>query len=78
MTVIALYFVFFLLFFFLFDFLFFFLPVLACSSGNLSGDLYLSQQMDDQGWVPLALIAGFNKVNLIEDRKSPLSCDCSG
>ncbi|KAG1359443.1 la-related protein 1C [Cocos nucifera] len=32
------------------------------SSDNLCKDIYLRQKMDDQGWVPISLIAGFNRV----------------
>lgn len=32
------------------------------SPENLCKDLYLRQNMDDQGWVPISLIAGFNRV----------------
>lgn len=32
------------------------------SGENLIKDTYLRQNMDDQGWVPIKLIAGFNKV----------------
>ncbi|KAJ0969895.1 hypothetical protein J5N97_022772 [Dioscorea zingiberensis] len=32
------------------------------STENLCKDTYLRQKMDDQGWVPVSLIAGFNKV----------------
>ncbi|CAL4920839.1 unnamed protein product [Urochloa decumbens] len=32
------------------------------SDDNLCKDTYLRQHMDDQGWVPLSLIAGFRKV----------------
>ncbi|KAH7653119.1 ArsR-like helix-turn-helix domain-containing protein [Dioscorea alata] len=32
------------------------------STENLCKDIYLRQQMNDQGWVPISLIAGFNKV----------------
>uniref|UniRef100_A0A0D9VPP9 HTH La-type RNA-binding domain-containing protein n=1 Tax=Leersia perrieri TaxID=77586 RepID=A0A0D9VPP9_9ORYZ len=32
------------------------------SDDNLCKDPYLRQHMDDQGWVPLSLIAGFNQV----------------
>ncbi|KAL6645202.1 hypothetical protein ACP70R_016810 [Stipagrostis hirtigluma subsp. patula] len=32
------------------------------SDANLCKDTYLRQHMDDQGWVPLSLIAGFRKV----------------
>ncbi|KAK4854357.1 hypothetical protein QYF36_022704 [Acer negundo] len=32
---------------------------------NLVKDIYLRQMMDDQGWVPIKLIAGFNKVKLL-------------
>jgi la-related protein 1 len=34
-----------------------------CSDDNLCKDTYLRQRMDDQGWVPLSLIAGFPKVS---------------
>ncbi|KAJ0964060.1 hypothetical protein J5N97_029182 [Dioscorea zingiberensis] len=32
------------------------------STDNLCKDIYLRRQMDDQGWVPVSVIAGFNKV----------------
>ncbi|KAG6509143.1 la-related protein 1B-like [Zingiber officinale] len=32
------------------------------SFDNLLKDTYLRQKMDDQGWVPISLIAGFNRV----------------
>ncbi|KAJ0974217.1 hypothetical protein J5N97_016182 [Dioscorea zingiberensis] len=32
------------------------------STENLCKDIYLRQQMNDQGWVPISLIARFNKV----------------
>ncbi|KAK1551080.1 hypothetical protein Q3G72_029929 [Acer saccharum] len=32
---------------------------------NLVKDIYLRQKMDDEGWVPIKLIAGFNKVKLL-------------
>ncbi|KAK8566299.1 hypothetical protein V6N12_059828 [Hibiscus sabdariffa] len=32
------------------------------SNGNLIKDIYLRQNMDDHGWVPIQLIAGFRKV----------------
>ncbi|XP_066400420.1 la-related protein 1B-like isoform X1 [Miscanthus floridulus] len=35
------------------------------SDANLCKDLYLRQRMDDQGWVPLSLIAGFPQVQKI-------------
>ncbi|XP_078174691.1 la-related protein 1C-like [Carex rostrata] len=35
------------------------------SYDNLCKDTWLRGQMDDQGWVPISLIAGFNKVKLI-------------
>ncbi|PPS01858.1 hypothetical protein GOBAR_AA18805 [Gossypium barbadense] len=34
---------------------------------NLIKDTYLRQNMDDQGWVPIKLIAGFKKVSLLTD-----------
>ena len=34
-----------------------------CSDDNLCKDPFLRQHMDDQGWVPLSLIAGFRKVS---------------
>ncbi|KAM6591323.1 hypothetical protein CsatA_013928 [Cannabis sativa] len=37
------------------------------SNENLIRDTYLRQNMDDQGWVPITLIAGFNKVQLLTD-----------
>ncbi|KAK8693052.1 hypothetical protein V6N13_070651 [Hibiscus sabdariffa] len=33
------------------------------SNGNLIKDIYLRQNMDDHGWVPIQLIAGFRKVS---------------
>lgn len=33
-----------------------------CSDENLIKDTYLRQKMDEQGWVPISLIAGFKKV----------------
>lgn len=35
-----------------------------CSDENLCKDIYLRKHMDDHGWVPLSLIAGFNQVSL--------------
>uniref|UniRef100_J3LK55 HTH La-type RNA-binding domain-containing protein n=1 Tax=Oryza brachyantha TaxID=4533 RepID=J3LK55_ORYBR len=32
------------------------------SEDNLCKDIFLRQRMDDQGWVPVSLIAGFNQV----------------
>lgn len=37
------------------------------SNDNLIKDIYLRQNMDDQGWVPIKLIAGFNKVLILTD-----------
>ncbi|KAB2036515.1 hypothetical protein ES319_D03G006600v1 [Gossypium barbadense] len=37
------------------------------SNENLIKDTYLRQNMDDQGWVPIKLIAGFKKVSLLTD-----------
>lgn len=37
----------------------------SCSTANLCKDTYLRQKMDDQGWVPVSLIAGFNKVSCL-------------
>ncbi|KAE8707769.1 putative Basic-leucine zipper transcription factor family protein [Hibiscus syriacus] len=37
------------------------------SNENLIKDTYLRQNMDDQGWVPIQLIAGFKKVSLLTD-----------
>ncbi|KAI4327773.1 hypothetical protein L6164_020197 [Bauhinia variegata] len=37
------------------------------SNENLIKDTYLRQNMDDQGWVPIKLIAGFNKVMHLTD-----------
>ncbi|MBA0787623.1 hypothetical protein Gotri_027454 [Gossypium trilobum] len=37
------------------------------SNENLIKDTYLRQNMDDQGWVPIKLIAGFKKVLLLTD-----------
>lgn len=33
------------------------------SQDNLCKDLFLRQNMDEQGWVPISLIAGFNRVS---------------
>ncbi|KAK5802829.1 hypothetical protein PVK06_030454 [Gossypium arboreum] len=37
------------------------------SNENLIKDTYLRQNMDDQGWVPIKLIAGLKKVSLLTD-----------
>lgn len=37
------------------------------SDENLIKDIFLRQNMDDQGWVPIKLIAGFNKVSYLTD-----------
>ncbi|KAE8707146.1 putative Basic-leucine zipper transcription factor family protein [Hibiscus syriacus] len=37
------------------------------SNENLIKDTYLRQNMDEQGWVPIKLIAGFKKVALLTD-----------
>ncbi|GAU34218.1 hypothetical protein TSUD_210000 [Trifolium subterraneum] len=37
------------------------------SDANLHNDTYLKMNMDDQGWVPLSLIAGFKKVKFLTD-----------
>ncbi|KAF5454599.1 hypothetical protein F2P56_024251 [Juglans regia] len=37
------------------------------SNENLVKDIYLRQNMDDQGWVPIKLIAGFKKVMLLTE-----------
>lgn len=44
------------------------------SSQNMAQDFYLRQRMDDQGWIPISLIASFNRVkklttevNLVRD-----------
>ncbi|XP_058777766.1 la-related protein 1C-like isoform X2 [Vicia villosa] len=37
------------------------------SNENLVRDTFLRQKMDDQGWVPIKLIAGFKKVMLLTD-----------
>ncbi|BAT99944.1 hypothetical protein LR48_Vigan499s004700 [Vigna angularis] len=37
------------------------------SNENLIKDTFLRQNMDDQGWVPIKLIAGFNKVMYLTD-----------
>ncbi|XP_020216475.1 la-related protein 1C [Cajanus cajan] len=37
------------------------------SNENLIKDTFLRQNMDDQGWVPIKLIAGFNKVMHLTD-----------
>ncbi|XP_022775452.1 la-related protein 1C-like [Durio zibethinus] len=34
---------------------------------NLIKDIFLRQNMDDQGWVPIRLIAGFRKVSMLTD-----------
>ncbi|XP_020243575.1 la-related protein 1B-like [Asparagus officinalis] len=35
------------------------------SNENLVKDMYLRQKMDEQGWVPVTLIAGFNRVLML-------------
>ncbi|CAN1226604.1 La-related protein 1C [Linum perenne] len=37
------------------------------SNENLIRDTFLRQNMDEQGWVPIKLIAGFKKVSLLTD-----------
>ncbi|XP_020202770.1 la-related protein 1C [Cajanus cajan] len=37
------------------------------SNENLVKDLFLRRKMDDQGWVPISLIAGFKKVKFLTD-----------
>ncbi|RDX66687.1 La-related protein 1C, partial [Mucuna pruriens] len=37
------------------------------SNENLIKDVYLRRKMDDQGWVPINLIAGFKKVKCLTD-----------
>lgn len=37
------------------------------SNENLIKDIYLRQNMDEQGWVPVKLIAGFKKVKLLTE-----------
>jgi len=37
------------------------------SVDNLCKDLYLRGQMDSEGWVPLSLLAGFNKIKALTD-----------
>lgn len=39
--------------------------VILCSDVNLIKDTFLRQNMDDQGWVPISLIAGFQKVKIV-------------
>ena len=34
-----------------------------CSDANLVKDKFLRSNMDDQGWVPISLIAGFPRVS---------------
>lgn len=36
-----------------------------CSNENLIRDTYLRRNMDEQGWVPINLIAGFTKVSFL-------------
>lgn len=38
------------------------------SHRNLQGDFFLRKNMDEQGYVPIAVVAGFNKVKLMTDR----------
>ncbi|OWM66467.1 la-related protein 1C isoform X2 [Punica granatum] len=40
------------------------------SEENLIKDTYLRQNMDEQGWVPISLIAGFKKVSNLTDNKN--------
>ncbi|XP_023766883.1 la-related protein 1C isoform X2 [Lactuca sativa] len=37
------------------------------SNENLVRDIYLRQKMDDQGWVPVNIIASFKKVSILTD-----------
>lgn len=37
----------------------------GCSDENLCKDPFLRQNMDEQGWVPISLIAGFKRVSFI-------------
>lgn len=40
------------------------IPFFSSSSAeNLCRDVFLRQNMDQQGWVPISLIAGFNRVS---------------
>lgn len=39
---------------------------LFCSNENLVKDTFLRQNMDEEGWVPIQLIAGFRKVSCLE------------
>ena len=32
------------------------------SDGNLQRDKHMKDNMDNQGWIPISLIAGFNRV----------------
>ncbi|KAK4853101.1 hypothetical protein QYF36_003744 [Acer negundo] len=43
------------------------------SKENLIKDTYLRQRMDDHGWVPIKLIAGFNKVKLLTNNINLIS-----
>lgn len=38
-----------------------------CSNENLVKDTFLRQNMDEQGWVPIKLIAGFKKVSVLQN-----------
>ncbi|KAJ4964135.1 hypothetical protein NE237_024074 [Protea cynaroides] len=40
------------------------------SSENLCKDIFLRQNMDEQGWVPVSLIASFNRVKLLTNNIS--------
>ncbi|KAG1354162.1 la-related protein 1C [Cocos nucifera] len=39
------------------------------STENLCKDIFLRQNMDEQGWVPISLIAGFNRVKQLTNSK---------
>lgn len=39
------------------------LLIFICSADNLSRDEHLRDQMNDEGWVPVRVIAGFRRVS---------------
>lgn len=41
------------------------LIISSCSNENLVKDTFLRRNMDNEGWVPVTLIAGFKKVSLV-------------
>lgn len=38
-----------------------------CSHDNLLKDYYLRSKMEEQGWVPIQIIADFNRVSYVSE-----------